>query len=213
VRRSTTAPATNSASVIQTGLPRPRVLPWPSSARKDQVGVGALVGEGQHQSPRPQHGGQGDDEGGEAGAGHQQAVDDADQAADQEGQQQRHQGPVPGAPGREDAAEREQGADGQVDTAGDDDEGHAERDDREERRTRGHVGDVVAGGERVEAERGDDRDDHQHRQRAVLLDQRAQPFGAGGADRSLGVRGRVARGGHGRVRVRDGHRFPRPRAA
>ena len=88
-----------------------------------------------------------------------------------------------------------------------------EGDDREERRTRRHVGDVVARGEGVEGERRHEGDDHQDGQCAVLLEQGADPVGAAGAGLLGLLDGPGGRRGHGGVRVRGGHRFPRPRAA
>lgn len=149
--------------------------PGEGGALGDEVGGGALVGDGEQQAARREQGREGDDEGGHRGTGDQEAVEQTDRTADQERYEQRGQDAPLRGPGGEHTAEGEDGADGQVDPAGDDDQGHAEGDHGEERRLHGHAAGVVQGGERRVDERRGDHDGQQDGQDALAPEEFEEP--------------------------------------
>jgi hypothetical protein len=69
-------------------------------------------------------------------------------------------GEQPGKSAPDDADDR---ADGQVDAAGDDDEGHADADDAKERGAADEVFEIVAAEKAVARQRSDDADDGEQR--------------------------------------------------
>src|SRR5579885_871829 len=163
--------------------------------RVDRDGI--ALGQKQSDAPDRAEPRQSHDEGRNTLIGHEEPLDDADEGAEQE-HRQHDDGPRQAGlerDGGQRVDERQDRADGEIDAARGDDEGHGHRDDEQRRDLPQHVEDVRLaeegrGGEREEQD-DQDKEDGDARHAAAVAHQPEEMGGPLGRPRR-----RLARGGH-----------------
>src|SRR5262249_31147755 len=124
--------------------------------------LGRIAGDAAGQAAVDQQPAEGDDKGLKPQLGNQEAVTEADEGGQgQDGGEGARHGPllIDHQPGEKHADEGDDGADGEVDTSGGDDESRADAEDAEEGGSADEVGGVVCGQELPIEDSGDNADD------------------------------------------------------